>query len=194
MITASELSSALFGAWRLARHDPRGQDHFDDSITGFWRSFQAAVIVAPGYMLLILPIFGHADITAGPLRFLVVHLLAYIISWTAFPLVMVGVARRLSRNQDYLRYIIAYNWANVLQMAVLLPALLLVQIGLPGAPLLNLAAMVAIYFYYWFVARTVLSISTAQAIGVVMVNFTFDFIIGIVANAMVVGGPAGGAG
>ncbi len=192
MITVSELSSALYGAWRLARLDPHGQDHFDDSITGFWRSFQAAVIVAPAYLLLLLPIFGQPNITAGPLRFLVVHVLAYVISWTAFPLVMVGLAHRLGRDPDYLRFIIAYNWANVLQMAVLLPVMLIIQIAGPWSQILYLAAIVAIYLYYWYVARTVLDITPSQAIGVVMVNFTFDFIIGLIANSMIMG-PANGA-
>ncbi len=193
MITASELSSALYGAWRLARLDPRGQDNFDDSITGFWRSFQAAVIAAPGYILLLLPIFGQPNIEAGPLRFLVIHALAYIISWTAFPLAMVGVAHRLRRDQDYLRYIIAYNWANVVQLVVLLPALFIIQFVGPWVLLIHLASMVAIYLYQWYVARTVLSISPGQAIAVVMVIFTFDFILITVTSSMVMG-PAGGAG
>ncbi len=187
MITAPELSAALYGAWRLARLDPRGQDHFDASITGFWRSFQVAVIVAPAYVFLILFNLDQPNITAGPLRIIAVESLAYVISWTAFPLAMVGLAQRLNREENYIRFIVAHNWASILQVAVFLPAALIAQVVGPSARFLTVTAMVAIFLYQWYVARTVLSITPYQAIGIVLVNLFIDIVITLIANSMVLG-------
>ena len=50
MITAREVTAALYGSWRLARLDPGGMAYFNRTVEGFWNSFFAAVIVAPGYI------------------------------------------------------------------------------------------------------------------------------------------------
>ena len=53
MPSANQVMYALYGAYRLARFDAAGMRYFETSIEGFWRSFFAAVIVAPPYALLL---------------------------------------------------------------------------------------------------------------------------------------------
>ena len=48
-----EVASSLYGAWRLACLDESGMGYFNISVEGFWRSFFAAVLLAPVYMLAI---------------------------------------------------------------------------------------------------------------------------------------------
>ncbi len=181
------MAAALYGAWRLARFDPRGQDHFDATVAGFWRSFQAAVIVAPAYVFLILVNLDQPFITAGAVRLTLVESLAYVISWTAIPLVMVSLAQRLNREDNYIRFIVAHNWANVLQVALFLPAAFIAHMFGPTTQFLTLAAMVAIFIYQWYVARTVLDITRFQAVGIVLVNLFLDIVITVIANGMVTG-------
>lgn len=193
MITTRELATALYGAWRLARLDPQGQNHFDASITGFWRSFQAAALLAPAYALLITFDIGQREITVDPLRLLLIQCLAYTINWTAFPLVMVSMAQRLDRKENYLRFIVAHNWANVLQMAVFLPvaAVAAYSVGV-ASEILPLVATVMIFFYQWFVARTVLGINPFQAVGIVVVDLVLGVALTLIVNGMVIG-PVNGA-
>jgi len=47
MIDAKDTAGALYGLWRLARGDASGLDFFNATLEGFWRSFAAAVIIAP---------------------------------------------------------------------------------------------------------------------------------------------------
>jgi len=49
--SAREMMYALYGAYRLARFDAGGMRYFDASIDGFWRSFFAAVLIAPFYLI-----------------------------------------------------------------------------------------------------------------------------------------------
>ena len=48
-----EVLHSLYGAYRLAFLDRSGMSHFNLSVDGFWRSFFAAVLVAPGFALLV---------------------------------------------------------------------------------------------------------------------------------------------
>ena len=51
---AQEILSGLYGAWRLLRRDPQQAEAcFRADATGFWNSFFAAVLVAPGYAVLV---------------------------------------------------------------------------------------------------------------------------------------------
>ena len=42
-----EVIRSIYGAWRLPWLDRSGMGHFNLSVDGFWRSFFAAVLVAP---------------------------------------------------------------------------------------------------------------------------------------------------
>jgi hypothetical protein len=175
------LTRSVYGAWRLARLDPAGMTLFELSIPGFWRSFFAAVVVAPFYVALVVLRFEHetdlgADLELSP--FLGVKLVAYAISWVAFPLAMLAIARLLSLGAFYVPFIIAYNWSAVIQIAVFLPVSLIEASGLLpealGAALMMIAT-IAILFYQWFIARVALQTTALTAAGLV----AFDLLLGI---------------
>ncbi len=194
MISAREVASSLYGALRLARLDAGGMAFFNRSLEGFWRSFFAAVIVAPGYAVLTIRELDPALAAARPVRVFLVEAIAYIIGWVAFPLVMAYVCDLLEREERYIGFIVAYNWAVVVQMA----GFLLVS-GLASAPFLSglaahllvFAAFLAILFYQWFIARTALGIETGRAIMVVGVDLALVVLIAAVASGLAARGAAG---
>lgn len=169
MITAREATSAIYGAYRLARVDPRGLVYFDATIEGFWRSFYAALLVAPAYAILLALDPGDRPVTAGPVRLVLVEGIAYVIGWTAFPLAMVYVAQWLGRSQHYIRYIVAQNWANVLEMALFL-SVAAIAAGSAAVAVLPLLAWIAVLVYEWYIARTALEITGGQAAAVVALS------------------------
>ena len=63
MITREEAITGLYAAWRLFLRDRRAVALFDDSYAGVVKSFFCAVIVLPGYVLLLAfgPGFGGED-------------------------------------------------------------------------------------------------------------------------------------
>ncbi|MDP6564246.1 MAG: hypothetical protein QF578_05420 [Alphaproteobacteria bacterium] len=127
-----EMFRSVYGAWRIACFDPAAMSHFNLSIDGFWRSFAAMGVVVPFYLIFILLTFGEGP-APEPLPalewYVVVKLLAFTLSWLAFPLVMVPVSRLLDLTSTYVSYIIAWNWSSVLEMAVVLPAVFLYVSG-----------------------------------------------------------------
>ncbi len=175
--SAVEIAYGLYGAWRLARLDPAGMSYFDQSLEGFWKSFFAAVLAAPAQVLIFLVQIRELEISAGPLRVIVVQFLIYVISWLAFPLVMFYLTQSLDRAKSYRGFIVAYNWAHLIQLLLVVPAVLMIASeGLPGplANLLYMGVLVAVLGYVWFIARTALALPGLGAAGVVALAFFLD--------------------
>lgn len=185
---AVEIVSALYGAWRLARLDPAGAGFFDRSVEGFWKSFFAAVIVAPGYALVLVLWLRDEQFAASALHVFAVHSIIYVIAWIAFPLVMYYLTDNIGRSAEYIGFVVAYNWAQVLQVAAFVPVKWLTSNELmPGllVVLLNLALYGAILGYQWFIARSMLNVSGLMATGVVALAFIIDLFINSIGIGMI---------
>jgi hypothetical protein len=179
MITAREVSYGLFGAWRLAHLDPRGMEYFDTSVEGFWRSFWAAALMAPPYVLFQVLQFARQDADLDPLRFFLVEAIGYTILWSAFPLAAWYLAAVVGKSNRYLGYIVASNWGNVIQIAVTVPVVALIAAsGLPAgiAHMIWLVIIAASLFYEYFIARTALDVDMPVAAGFVFMNFVLSFL------------------
>ena len=171
MISLAEIRYSVSGAIRFARADAGGLDHFDNTIERFWRSFWAAAICAPMIVVIILSV-QHANPPKDWTRYFSVATLNYIIAWALWPLVMIYLSAWIQRGQHYIRYVQAYNWAQVVGTAAKFILVLLAQ-GMAGQGLavLLLFATFAILFYEWFVTRVALDVTGLQAVGVVAFNF-----------------------
>ena len=53
MITRDEITRSLTGAWEIFVDRPNAMRHFDTDYAGFWRSFQAILLIAPLYGLTV---------------------------------------------------------------------------------------------------------------------------------------------
>ena len=79
----------------------------------------------------------------------------------------------LEREKQYLGFIVAYNWASVLQNAVYLPFAILFELGMfggNGAEFVNLILLCLVLAYTWFVTRTALDVSGFVASGLVVLD------------------------
>jgi len=186
---ALEITRALYGAWRLARLDRNGMTWFEASVEGFWRSFFAFAIVAPGYAVLRIVEHNQIAIAAGAGRILVVEGTSYVVQIVAYPLLMLYLCRALERSERYVRFIVALNWSVVLQMALLVPATLLAagEAGLPGVRHL---ALIAVLFYQWFITRTALDVPGLVALGAVFIDLVISVIVGAMAYSLLQVSPA----
>lgn len=180
MISLREIAYSIFGAWRLARFDPGGMQHFDTSIEGFWRSFFAAAIVAPAYIVLI-AVQGTPGAEGDDwLRYPLVETISYAVRWTAWPLVMFYVCKPIKREPRYIAYIVAYNWAQVIGTGFFMLVVVLANGLLPHGSIgtaIFVTTMVLLV-YQWFVARTALEIGGGLAAGLVFLDLIVTVIIG----------------
>jgi hypothetical protein len=184
----SEAWLAMVGALRLACGDRRGLAYFDASAEGFWRSFRAAVLGYPLYLaLLAMRITGAQWTASGAATILVVETISYVISWVAFPLLILPVARGFGRADRFFSFMVAYNWSQVPQ------SVLLVLIGLQRAAGLSspsaaqsveLIATVALLVYEWYIARTALATTGIQSMLVVILDLVLGSVLGRITEAL----------
>ena len=177
---------SLYGAWRLLLRDPRGIEWLDDSIEGYWKSFFCAIVVLPGYGLWFFFTVYDVNFDAGLFRILLVEGIGYIIGWVAWPLVMASVAPAIKRDHNYIRYIVAYNWASVWQNLVYLPFVILSELGYLSAGAgraMGMLVLIMVMLYTWFITKTALRITGVLATGLVVL----DFVVSIILNALTEG-------
>jgi hypothetical protein len=177
-----ELQLAIVGALRLARGDRGALNYFDRTLDGFWRSFRAAALAYPLFVILLtLRIAGPEWAKAGGFRIMLVETIGYVISWVLFPLVMLPITRALGREHRFYDFMVPYNWSQVPQ------SVLFVLVGLPGGAGMRLAGFVAAYavlLYEWFIARVGLEISGVAAGLVVIVDVVASLAVGQIANSL----------
>jgi hypothetical protein len=184
--TTREILAAIYGAWTLFKLDPRGLEFFEDSVPAFWRSFFAAVIVAPGFAILRLMDHLESEQSVDPLAAVLLEVIAYVIIWVGFPLALYYLARGLGRPERYVIAVVALNWSVVIQIALSLPVHLIAASGIlsPGlATLAVLAVLVVTLFYEGFVVHTALQVPPPLAALVVAI----DVAISLAVNALVDG-------
>ena len=178
---------ALFGAWRLACLDRTGMDLFDRTPAGFWKSFFAAAIVAPGFALLLLLAPAIQDSQAAWPRLLLVHASAYVIRWTAYPVLAHQLCKVIGKERAFIGFIVASNWANVIQIAFILLAVGITVTGLLPAGMalpLNAVTYLLILGYQWFVTRTALEVGAWAAVGFVVLDLVIGFMTQSISSAM----------
>ena len=179
-----EIAYGLYGAWRLLHFDRGGMAYFDVTVEGFWKSFFAAVLVAPGHVVLMAIHLADLEIAAGPLRLVLVEAITYVILWTAFPLVMHYLTQAIGRAPEYIGFIVAFNWFSVVQTLISVPVATLTVAGLLPAVVLPLVGILLLA-YDWFITRTALDVSGLGATALVLLNLILVRFIFWMADSMI---------
>jgi hypothetical protein len=184
-----EIALSLIACWRLVFRDRDAMDLFDTSAGGMWRSFSAALIAFPAFLLLKSLMLAGAGPEIDTLRFLVVHSIAYVVGWTLFPLVMVTLSEVFDREERLFAFIVAFNWSTVLQIGLFTAIALLVRGGIVtgvAGSLAMLAATGAVLWYEWYIATVALKITGVQAGLVVLADVMLGLLVAGIASSLIV--------
>jgi len=187
MAPLSEIIRSLYGALHLARGDTSGMAFFNATEQGFWRSFTAAILIAPLFALLLTIRYHVNEAGVSLLRFTAIETIAYVVSWVAFPLLLFHLTDILGIGYRFIRYIVAYNWASVLQNLLYLPFALLVEAHLvqgAGSTFFGIILLGLVLLYTWFVTRTALEVTNLLAAGLVMIDLVLSIFINTITQGM----------
>jgi hypothetical protein len=185
-----EMRLALTGCWQLARGDRGGLFCFDRSLDGFWRSFRAAVICYPLYLVLLTMRVSVAEWeSSGGWRIVAIETIGYVIGWVAFPLLMLTVTQRLGRAHRFFDFMVPYNWCQLPQSALFVLVGLGFESGMlgpqSGEGIGIVAAVASLIYecYVWYIARVALDTTGLAAALIALL----DFALGVVISQVTVG-------
>ena len=190
MLNSYEIVRGLRGAVQIAKFDRSANQYFENTSDAFWSSFQAAIIALPVYAALQLLAFYNTPSHIGTGRMLLVETSTYVIGWVFFPLVMVSLTEFLGRFDKYFQFIVAWNWAVVLQLCLYFLTVLLATSGIiPNnlIPLLSLFVITAILIYQGFIAILMLEVSLQTASIIVLIDFVFALFLSYIARGLEAG-------
>ncbi|HTQ34784.1 MAG TPA: hypothetical protein VMI30_11475 [Stellaceae bacterium] len=179
---------ALTGALRLARGDTSGLGYFDPSEEGFWHSFRAAALCYPLYLILLaFPIELGTPPEFDAWRVFLIETIHFVISWVAFPLLMVPLVDKLQRGDRYFIFMTAYNWCQVPQTAAFAAVALVGAIGLlskDGMVIADLVVGVAALVYEWYISYVSLAVSRPRAVLVVVFDVVLATVLSHISSSL----------
>ena len=190
----AQIAYGVFGAWRLAHLDPRGLTCFDDSDEGFVKSFFAAVLTLPAMAAFTLMDYAGLTLKVGLPHAATLELLSLVAAWVLWPVLAYFLCIAMDRQRQYYRYIVAYNWAYVIVVAVALPVRVLEftgALGGLGEPLVLLVYLLSL-IYAGVIAKLALEITAGAAFALVIVDLLASFMLHDVTRFMILA-PSGSA-
>jgi len=186
-IAFQETTRGLFATWRMFMRDPRAAALFENSYSGAVRSYWAAAVILPLYILVIgieiaVPTnsygnFGTLAEHSGLLSASLAEFCTFTLCWfVAWPLVVDRLAPYLDCEKNYFRYVAAYNWMH---LPYVVAGLLywagktngLIHDGNDFAASLSLVGF--LWTYHWFVLRHALGLNGGYAAMLVALEFIF---------------------
>ncbi len=192
MITRDEIWRSVYGAWQLFLDRPDARSYFDTSLDGFWRSFQAIILIAPLYAIIefvTFSNFGLLDVGAGigGEAYFWARTLSLVVDWIGLPIVLAALSGPLGIGRTYASFIVVRNWAAVL-MVLPQAALAAVQaalgLSLAFTALISLFILAAILRLAYLNARRIMEAAIGLAIGVVALDFFLSLFIRSAVNLL----------
>ncbi len=172
-MSVRDIAAGLAAAAWLGRGRALGLELLEGTPAAAWRSFAAVFVAAPMYLALKLLSGMPVRTVQDPLRLVAAEAIGYVLGWVVPPLVMLAVARVLDREARWPLFVAAWNWANVVQIAVFLAASAVAELvphGIGG--IVTLAALAYVLWLQWFVARHAFAITGPRAAAVVGIDVT----------------------
>ena len=174
----------------MARLDKSASQYFENTRDAFWRSFQAALVALPAYVALQLLSPVENPTETETVRILLVETSSYVIGWFLFPLIMTGVLDAIGRSDRYFRFIVAWNWAIVLQVFGYLIVVMVATSGILPASIstfIGFGVILAFFFYQGFIACLILELRVPTACMIVLIDFVIALILNQVSRSLYAG-------
>jgi hypothetical protein len=184
MINLADISRALNAVWLLFLDRAGAIQMFDTSIDGFWKSFQAILLVIPIYAVSVLAdeqayrAVAAPDASFDAATFYVSRAVTLAFDWVTMPVLLALLAPFLGVRGGYTAYIVVRNWSVVLTLIPFAAISMLELAGLLRGEAILFPAGIALAISLriaYLAARRALAVPIDMAIGFV----AFDFLVSL---------------
>ena len=179
-MSAKEIASILHGFLLIIKFDEKFKDHFENSHEAFWKSFYAAIVVAPLQVIYEWGLYISLDEKPNLTRAIPIEVLEYTILWVLFPLVMTYITKVINREEQYFRYIVTYNWLQMCISIIIMPLIILSVFNfLPISASTFLETMVFLLFvtYNIFIVKIALKLQTGPSFSIVLIDVLLTLLV-----------------
>lgn len=187
VITVEEATRGIYAAGSMFLRDKRAATLFENTYRAAVRSYWAALVVLPLYILgtsieFLIPSenlqnFGYLAGEAGLFNATLAEICIFVLCWfVAWPVMLDRFTGWLDCDGNFFRYIVAYNWMRVAYVFVGLVFISAYYTGLipaESADILAIGLLLVLWSYHWFVLRHVLGIDAILATLLVATEFLF---------------------
>jgi hypothetical protein len=137
------------------------------------------ILLLPGYAYLAAERFEALKIEPALAELLTIEPLGYLIGWTLFPVLSHLYCQRTGKLHDWYDYIAAYNWSNILQMGLYLPASLIADTGMapPVMFVMSVAVLAAAIGIHFRLAIVVLRVDPLPALVLVAIDLASSIVL-----------------
>ena len=179
-MNAKEIAKILHGFFLIIKLDNRFINSFHNNEKYFWKSFYAALLVAPLQIFYEWGIYIKLEEKPSLIRIIPIETLEYIILWFFFPLVMTYVIKAINREEKYFKYIITYNWFQMGLSITIMPFIILSIfnfIPLTIGTLFETLIFIAYIFYNVFIAREIFKLTNGPSFSIVLIDILLTLLI-----------------
>lgn len=153
---------------------------FGDQPSDFWKSFWCAALLLPLHIWLFSDIVVPEGATPpGPFQHWGGELIGYVIQWVYWPLIVGHAVVAMKREDRFVPYVVAYNWAQAAPtILVCIPLIVdrIVPLG-PVVELVGFGLLIWSVVFRIFLARVALAASRGMAAGLVAADFIIGFVV-----------------
>ena len=192
MINKYDVLRNVYGAWRFFRFDSSATQYFQSTLGGFWKSFFSSLIILPAIIVLrIIFLFTAPEnyLIDNTKYIALVFIIDYIYQWVLFPLVMFYFTDFIDRKRNYITYIVARNWSQVIQTTIFFPAAIIYFLNSSNNYSLGIYFLIGAYLiiwaYEWFIARSTLNVSSALAAIIVIMSTIISLTISAISQSFI---------
>ncbi len=169
------IGASLQGAARLAARDASGMKYLDLTVEGFWRSFLAAPVSLP---LFLVDRWASREILAAVKTDAqppspTVDLIVFALSWPLTAAVLAGATWALGQSRSFAALVIALNWLAVITFGLVCAAELVILLAPRFFNLLLLALYVLVLLLEFRVVRIVTGAPVLPSLAMVLVVGVF---------------------
>jgi len=177
-MSVTGVTGGLHAAFLLARGRADGVVALRAETADAARSFLALAVAAPALMALrLLTWSAQSGIPANAARLLAHELLVYAVSWLGFIVLSHRIAVRLGRGPHWPRFVLTYNWCNVVAALMALAATVPAALGAPRLveQVAQVVAMGWALWLGWVAVRLTLRTGPLLALYLVMLDQLVGF-------------------
>jgi hypothetical protein len=187
LITVEEAMRGVFAAWFMFLRDKRAASLLSNDYVTAVKSYWAALLILPLYLVVTtieltfgtgsgdIRNFGVMVEQAGFARAAIAEVCVYVLCWfVAWPLVLDKLAPYLDCDDNFFRYVAAYNWMRVIYVMVgvfYIAALAAGAIPAESRDAAGFALLVVLLTYHWFVLRHALGANGGYSALLVAAEF-----------------------